>query len=527
MTIHSHPRPVMLVIRDGWGERDEVEGNGVKLANTPYDDAWRLQYPWTLVRAAEKWVGLPMGQMGNSEVGHTNLGAGFVVRQDITIIDDSIDDGSFFENQVLAETYTAVRQRGTQLHLIGLLGSGGVHSHIRHEKALIEMARRMGVERVFCHLFTDGRDAPPQSAITYARDLQNALDQVGVGKIASVIGRYYAMDRDKRWERVQAAYELLTKGLGEPATDAFVAIQRSYDAGLTDEFIKPAIIVDSAQQPLTTVQDGDAVIFFNFRSDRGRELTQAFVLPEFSGFDHQQFKDLFYVTMTEYEKNLPVRIAFETDDVAVPLARVISDAGLAQFHSAETEKYPHVTFFFNGGREQPHPGEEWQVIPSPRDVATYDLKPEMSALGVRDAVLQAIESGKYDFILVNFANPDMVGHTGVIPAVITACEVVDAYTGSLIDALLKQGGAAIVMADHGNAELMIDPATGGPHTAHTTNPVPTFLIAAPEFGLGKDQVSLREGGKLADIAPTILDLMGMQKPADMAGESLIVRRTII
>ena len=523
MTSNTRPRPVMLVIRDGWGERDEVAGNGVKLAHTPFDDAWRTQYPWTLVRAAEKFVGLPMGQMGNSEVGHTNLGAGFVVRQDITLIDDSIEDGSFFSNPVLTEAYNAVKARGSQLHIIGLLGSGGVHSHINHEKALIELAKRANLEKVYLHLFTDGRDSPPQSGIDYARDLLATTQQLGLGKIASVIGRYYAMDRDKRWERVQAAYDLLTKGMGTPATDPLAAIKQSYGEGVTDEFIKASVITDATGAPTATVQDGDAIVFFNFRSDRGRELTQAFVLPDFNGFARQQLKDLFYVTMTEYEKGLPVHVAFENDDVAVPIARVVSEAGLKQFHSAETEKYPHVTFFFNGGREAPFAGEDWQVIPSPRDVATYDLKPEMSAEGVRDAVLAAIASDKYDFIMVNYANPDMVGHTGVIPAVIKACEVTDAYTGAIIGALLAKGGAAIVMADHGNAELMIDPVTGGPHTAHTTNPVPTFLIAPDTSGLTKNQVHLREGGKLADIAPTLLDLMGIAKPPTMTGESLIVR----
>ncbi|KAB8139905.1 2,3-bisphosphoglycerate-independent phosphoglycerate mutase [Chloroflexia bacterium SDU3-3] len=514
----------MLVIRDGWGEREETEANGVKLANTPNDDAWRKAYPWTLVRAAEKYVGLPMGQMGNSEVGHTNLGAGFVVRQDITIIDDSIEDGTFFEDGVLVDAYNHAKKNDGQVHIIGLLGSGGVHSHVNHEKALLEMAVRTGVEQVYVHMFTDGRDAPPQSGIAFARDLLSFMHEKNVGQVASVIGRYYAMDRDKRWERTKLAYDLLVNGIGTPASDALTAIQRSYDEGVTDEFIKPAVIVDAAGAPVATVKPGDTVIFFNFRSDRGRQLTRVFTLPKFDGFERELLKDLYFVTMTEYEKDLPVHVAFENDDVAMPLARVISDAGLSQFHSAETEKYPHVTFFFNGGREEPHPGEDWQVVPSPRDVATYDLKPEMSAHGVRDEVLKAIESEKYDFILVNFANPDMVGHTGVIPAVIKACEVVDECTGQIIEALLAKGGAAIVMADHGNAELMIDPATGGPHTAHTTNPVPTFLIAPADAGLGLGQVSLRAGGKLADIAPTVLDLMGLPKPAAMTGESLVVRK---
>ena len=518
------PRPVMLVIRDGWGERDAIEGNAVKLANTPFDDAWRQQYPWTLVRAAERWVGLPMGQMGNSEVGHTNLGAGFVVRQDVTVISESIEDGSFYANPVLTAACAAVRERGTALHLLGLLGTGGVHAHMDHQKALLLLAKRAGVARVYVHLFTDGRDTMPHSSLSFARDLLAFMQREGVGQVASVIGRYYAMDRDRRWERTKLAYDLLTSGVGEPATDALAAIQRSYDAGVTDEFIKPAVIVGAAGAPLATIGDGDAVVCFNFRSDRGRQISRAFTVPEFDGFARAPLANLIYITMTEYEKALPVQVAFVTDDVALPLARVLAEAGRAQFHAAETEKYPHVTFFFNGGAEQPFAGEGWQVSPSPKEVPTYDLKPEMNAIGVRDSVLAAIASGSYDFILVNFANPDMVGHTGVLPAVITACEVVDSYTGELVAAALAKGGVAIVMADHGNAELMIDPETGGPHTAHTTNPVPTFLIAAPGLGLDKDHVALRDGGRLADIAPTVLALMGLPKPADMTGESLIVPR---
>jgi 2,3-bisphosphoglycerate-independent phosphoglycerate mutase len=521
----AHYRPVVLVIRDGWGEREATEGNAVKLARKPRDDEWRATRPWTLVRAAEKWVGLPMGQMGNSEVGHLNLGAGFVVRQDYTLIDDSIADGTFYENQVLRDTMAAVRERGTALHLIGLLGPGGVHSHINHEKALLELAKREKVGRVFVHLFTDGRDTMPQSGLDYARDLLDFMREHQVGQVASVVGRYYAMDRDKRWERTQAAYELLVHGTGRPATDALSAIQRSYDEGVTDEFIKPAVITRGDGTPVATVGAGDAVICFNFRSDRCRQITRAFTVPDFDGFARQLIPNLLYVTMTEYEKGLPVQVAFENDDVANPLALVVSNAGLKQFHSAETEKYPHVTFFFNGGREDPTPGEDWKVIPSPKEVPTYDLKPEMSAYGVRDAVLEAIGSDQYDFILVNFANPDMVGHTGVLPAVIRACEVVDECAGQVVDAAVARGGVAIVLADHGNAELMIDPATGGPHTAHTTNLVPCYLVAPEGSGLGKGQVELREGGKLADIAPTVCDLLGIAPAPQMTGQSLIIRRT--
>jgi len=523
MTTISRPRPVLLVIRDGWGERDEIEGNGVKLARTPYDDRWRAECPFTLVRAAGKDVGLPTGQMGNSEVGHLNLGAGFIVRQDITVIDDSIADGTFFTNPVLCTAFRTVRDRGTALHLMGLLGPGGVHSHVNHTKALLELAKREGLERVYVHLFTDGRDTMPQSGIEFARDLLAFMAERQIGRVASVVGRYYAMDRDKRWERTRQAYDLLTKGVGRPAPDVLTAIQRSYDEGVTDEFIKPAVIVDEAGQPVATIGDGDAVVCFNFRADRVRQISRAFTLPDFDGFEREMLRDLIYIAMTEYEKNMPYQVAFQNDDVAVPLAKVISDAGLRQFHAAETEKYPHVTFFFNGGREQPFPGEDWQIVPSPKDVPTYDLKPEMSAYGVRDVVLHAIASDQYDFILVNYANPDMVGHTGVIPAVVKACEVVDECTGAIVDAVVARGGVALVMADHGNAELMIDPETGGPHTAHTTNPVPTYLIAAPGLGLDKGQVALRDGGRLADVAPTILDLLGLDPAPQMTGKSLITR----
>jgi len=523
MTTISRPRPVLLVIRDGWGERDEIEGNGVKLARTPYDDRWRAECPFTLVRAAGKDVGLPTGQMGNSEVGHLNLGAGFIVRQDITVIDDSIADGTFFTNPVLCTAFRTIRDRGTALHLMGLLGPGGVHSHVNHTKALLELAKREGLERVYVHLFTDGRDTMPQSGIEFARDLLAFMAERQIGRVASVVGRYYAMDRDKRWERTKQAYDLLTKGVGRPAPDALTAIQRSYDEGVTDEFIKPAVIVDEAGQPVATIGDGDAIVCFNFRADRVRQISRAFTLPDFDGFEREMLRDLIYIAMTEYEKNMPYQVAFQNDDVAVPLAKVISDAGLRQFHAAETEKYPHVTFFFNGGREHPFPGEDWQIVPSPKDVPTYDLKPEMSAYGVRDVVLHAIASDQYDFILVNYANPDMVGHTGVIPAVVKACEVVDECTGAIVDAVVARGGVALVMADHGNAELMIDPETGGPHTAHTTNPVPTYLIAAPGLGLDKGQVALRDGGRLADVAPTILDLLGLDPAPQMTGKSLIVR----
>jgi 2,3-bisphosphoglycerate-independent phosphoglycerate mutase len=520
MTDQKRPRPVMLAIMDGWGEREETEGNGIKLAKTPNIDSWRATRPWTLLSAAEKNVGLPIGQMGNSEVGHLNLGAGFVVMQDITLIDNSIADGSFFENEAFNDALRHVKQRGSQLHIIGLLGTGGVHSHMNHEKALLELAKRHDLNRVFVHAFTDGRDTMPQSGLGYMLDLERDMAKLGVGRVATVIGRYYAMDRDKRWERTKIAYDAMVSGEGRPAASAPAAIQRSYDEGVTDEFIKPTVVFNG-DAPVAMVQAGDSIICFNYRADRVRQITRAFVLSDFDGFAREALHDLLYVTMTEYEKGLPVEVAFENADVEVPLAQVLSSAGLRQLHVAETEKYAHVTFFFNGGREVPFPGEDRLLVPSPKEVATYDLKPEMSAYGIRDGILKAIEDDAYDFILVNFANADMVGHTGVIPAVITAVEIVDACLGAIVPALLAKGGAALITADHGNAELLIDPATGGPHTAHTTNPVPCILVAAPKVGL--DGATLRDGGRLSDVAPTLLEMLHIPLAPQMTGKSLIVR----
>jgi 2,3-bisphosphoglycerate-independent phosphoglycerate mutase len=520
MIENRRPRPVMLAILDGWGERAETEGNGIKLAKTPNVDHWRATRPWTLLGAAEKNVGLPIGQMGNSEVGHLNLGAGFVVMQDITLIDDSIADGSFFENDALNDAVRHVKERGAQLHIIGLLGTGGVHSHMNHEKALLELAKRNGLDKVFVHAFTDGRDTMPKSGLGFMADLESYMGEIGVGRVATVTGRYYAMDRDKRWDRTKMAYDALVAGVGRPAESAQAAIQRSYDEGVTDEFIKPAVVVDG-DRPVATIRAGDSIICFNFRADRVRQITRAFVLQDFDGFAREALRDLLYVTMTEYEKGLPVEIAFENDDVSVPLAKVISDAGLKQLHVAETEKYAHVTFFFNGGRETPFDGEDRLLVPSPKEVPTYDLKPEMSAYGIRDGILQALADDTYDFIIVNFANADMVGHTGVIPAVVKAVETVDECLGAIVPAVLAKGGVVLITADHGNAELLIDPATGGPHTAHTTNPVPCILVAAE--GLGLDHARLRDGGRLSDVAPTILELLRIGPAPEMTGKSLIVR----
>ncbi|MGE3798746.1 MAG: 2,3-bisphosphoglycerate-independent phosphoglycerate mutase, partial [Thermomicrobiales bacterium] len=464
-------------------------------------------------------VGLPEGQMGNSEVGHLNIGAGFVVYQWITRIDQSIEDESFYDNAVLAEAIDGAIERGKPLHLIGLIGEGGVHSHSRHLKALVDMARLRGLWRIYIHAITDGRDASPTSGNAFVRDVQDHCQRIGIGRVATVSGRYYAMDRDKRWERTKLAYDVMTLGSGPSYTSAGAAIEASYRAGVTDEFILPCSIVPPGSDPVTIGPD-DSVIFFNFRADRGRQLVQALVLPDFEGFERESdlSDSLRLTTITRYQEGLPVAVAFEPHDVEMPLARVVSEAGLQQFHTAETEKYAHVTFFLNGGREEPFPGEVRNLVPSPK-VATYDLQPEMSASGVTDGVVAAIESGDYAFIVVNFANGDMVGHTGVFEAAKTAVETVDACLGRIITALTESGGSAIVTADHGNSEELIDLVTGGPMTAHTLNPVPCVLIT-PESSPFR-HATLRQDGVLANIAPTLLQLMRLPQPAQMTEPSLI------
>jgi 2,3-bisphosphoglycerate-independent phosphoglycerate mutase len=519
MTNHSRPRPLVLAILDGWGERDEREGNAIKLANTPNIDAWRATYPMTLLQASERSVGLPTGQIGTSEVGHLNLGAGFVVMQTITFIDEQIEDGSFFENEAFLKAVDHVKGRNSRLHIIGLLGTGGVHSHLRHEKALLELAKRNGLADVFVHVFTDGRDTMPTSGLGFLQDLEAYMTEQNIGTVASVMGRYYAMDRDFRWERTKLAYDAMVTGEGQKSTNAQAAIQQSYDTGVTDEFIVPTVITAEGA-PVGQIRDGDSVICFNFRADRARQITQAFVLQDFGGFARETLHDLFYVAMRVYQQDVETEVAFDIKEIEIPLAQVISNAGLKQLHVAETEKYAHVTYFFNGGNETPYPGEDRQLVPSPKEVPTYDLKPEMSAFGIRDTLLAALDQNTYDFIIVNFANADMVGHTGVLPAVITACETIDTCLGPVIAKVLELGGAAIITADHGNAELLIDPATGGPHTAHTTNPVPCILIT-PE-GAGYDHATLRNGGVLSDVALTVLDLLQITPPAQMTSRSLIV-----
>jgi 2,3-bisphosphoglycerate-independent phosphoglycerate mutase len=535
-------RPVVLAIMDGWGLAEPGPGNAVDLASTPNVDAWMAERPVTTLAASGLDVGLPDGQIGNSEVGHLNIGAGFVVYQELTRISKAIVDGDFFTNPALIGAIGHAQSTGGKLHLLGLFGPGGVHAHEDHLHALLELARRQGMARVYLHLFLDGRDVLPRSALGFMDALEAAIARTGVGTVATVTGRYYAMDRDKRWERTGRAYEALVRGVGETATSARAAIQAAYDAGVGDEFVLPTVIRRDGA-PVATIGDGDAVIYTNFRPDRGRQLSQALVwpdineriqkhyarqkeegqkLPETIWQRDQQLQHLHLVTLTQYSEELPVSVAFPPRPVREPIAAVVSQAGLRQFHIAETEKYPHVTFFLNGGREEPFPGEERVLVPSPK-VATYDLQPEMSAAGVAEELLTAIRSDSYDFIVVNFANPDMVGHTGIIPAVVTACETVDACLGRAVPEVLARGGAVLIIADHGNAEQMIDPGTGGPHTAHTTNPVPCILVAADGSGLARGQVTLRGGGRLADVAPTLLDMLGLAPAPDMTGESLVVR----
>lgn len=510
--------PVVLVVLDGWGIGRDEPGNAVLRAHTPAMDHLWATYPHATLLTSGEAVGLPAGQMGNSEVGHLNLGAGFVVFQWLTRIDLSIVTGEFAANPVLNEAIDRALASGGTLHLLGLVSDGGVHSHIRHLEALLRLAKTRGLppERVVVHAFTDGRDTSPLGGLEFIGHLERAMGEIGVGRIGTVSGRYYAMDRDHRWERTRRAYEAIVHGVGERSGSATEAVRRAYEAGTTDEFIPPTVIDGPGP---ATIQPGDSAIFFNFRADRGRQLSEALVREDFAGWERgPRIPGLHLVTLARYEADLPAEVAFPPMDVVNPLARVVSDAGLAQLHTAETEKYPHVTFFLNGGREEPFPGEERVLIPSPK-VATYDLQPEMSAPAVTDAVVAGIESGRYRLIVVNFANGDMVGHTGVLTAAISAIETVDACLGRVIAATLAAGGIALVTADHGNAEEMIDPVTGEPMTAHTTNPVPVVLVASEDSPFR--HVALRPDGRLAAVAPTVLQLLGLTPPPEMTELSLV------
>ncbi|MCW8892759.1 MAG: 2,3-bisphosphoglycerate-independent phosphoglycerate mutase [Deltaproteobacteria bacterium] len=504
------PAPVALVILDGWGISDSCENNAACLAQTPVLDRLRKEWPTSRLIASGRDVGLPDGQMGNSEVGHLNIGAGRIVYQELTRISLAIEDGSFFENPVLTEACRRLTNSGGKLHLLGLLSDGGVHSHNTHLYALVRLAKKIGVKDVCIHAFLDGRDTPPQSGVDYLSQLEAELQTIGLGRVVTVTGRYWAMDRDNRWNRVEKAYLALTEGIGQKALSSSVAIESAYAADQTDEFVEPWVVGE-----VGTIDDGDGIIFFNFRADRARELTRALTLADFNGFIRTKKPQLVdYVCLTEYDETFDLPVAFPPETYPEILAEVVSRAGLKQLRIAETEKYAHVTFFFNGGVEKAWPGEDRVLIPSPQDVATYDQRPSMSAVKVTDEVVKRVASNEYQLIILNFANCDMVGHTGILSAAIEAVETVDTCLGRVVEAVTAAGGKLLITADHGNCEQMVD-AAGRPHTAHTNNPVQLIFIDAERKG---QRIA---DGILADLAPTIIQLLHLEKPAVMTGQSLL------
>lgn len=516
-------KPTVLLILDGYGLNDKTEGNAVALAKTPVMDRLMKEYPFVKGNASGMAVGLPDGQMGNSEVGHLNMGAGRIVYQELTRITKEIQDGDFFENEALLKACENCRAKDSALHAFGLLSDGGVHSHNTHLYGLLEMAKRQGLDKVYVHCFLDGRDTPPQSAKGFAAELEEEMKKIGVGKIASVSGRYYAMDRDNNYDRVEKAYAALTKGEGNEAAGAVEGIQASYDAGVNDEFVVPFVVKENGA-PVATIKDGDSVVFFNFRPDRAREITHCFCDDDFDKFDRGARKDIVFVCFSDYDPLIPNKeVAFKKVEVTNTFGEWLANKGMKQARIAETEKYAHVTFFFNGGVEKPNENEERILVNSPKYVPTYDKKPRMSAYTVCDKLSEAItakdENGEslYDVIICNFANPDMVGHTGVLDAAVEAIEVIDKCVGEVVDLIKEVDGTLFICADHGNAEMLIDYETGAPFTAHTTNPVPFILVNAdPSY-------KLREGGCLADIVPTLIECMGLEQPEEMTGKSLIIK----
>jgi 2,3-bisphosphoglycerate-independent phosphoglycerate mutase len=508
------PKPIVLLILDGWGYRAEKEANAIALARTPNYSRLLSEYPWVLVNASGTRVGLPDNLMGNSEVGHLNIGAGRVVYQDITRIDGAIQSGEFFKKALLLDLMR--HAASSCLHFLGLLSDGGVHSHQEHLYALLRMAKDNGVKNVYVHAFLDGRDTPPTQGAEYLTALQAKMQEYGCGKIATVTGRYYAMDRDNRWDRIQKAYDAMVNGEGHRTSDPVQAVKDCYSQGITDEFMLPIVVTDASGEPVATIRAGDALMFFNFRADRARQTTRALTQADLSTFPRTNFPhDLHYLSMTRYDRTFTLPYLFPPQELSHIMAQQMADLNLKNLRVAETEKYAHVTYFFNGGVEKAYPGEERILVPSPK-VATYDLKPEMSAAGVKDTVVQAIEQGSFDVLIVNFANADMVGHSGKLEAAIKAVETIDACLGEIYRAVKRKGGVMVVTADHGNAELMVDPVTGGPHTAHTTNPVPFIMIS------DSSSFRLRQNGALADISPTLLGLMGVPQPKDMDGQDLRV-----
>ena len=510
-------KPAVLMILDGFGLNDKHQANAVFEAKTPNIDALMKEYPYVKGYASGLAVGLPDGQMGNSEVGHLNMGAGRIVYQELTRITKEIQDGDFFKNEALLAAVKNAKENNSALHFMGLLSDGGVHSHITHLFGLLELAKREGLEKVYVHCFLDGRDTPPASGKGYIEELQAKMKEIGVGEIATVSGRYYAMDRDNRWDRVELAFKAMINGEGVKGTDAAEAVQASYDAEKTDEFVLPTVI-EKEGKPVATVQDKDSVVFFNFRPDRAREITRAFCDDDFKGFSREKKLDVTFVCFTDYDETIGNKlVAFVKQEIKNTFGEYLAAHNMTQARIAETEKYAHVTFFFNGGVEEPNKGEDRILVKSPK-VATYDLKPEMSAYEVCDKLVDAIKSDKYDVIIINFANPDMVGHTGVEAAAIKAVEVVDECVGRAVDALKEVDGQMFICADHGNCEQLVDYETGEPFTAHTTNPVPFILVNAdPSY-------TLRENGCLADIIPTLIELMGMEQPAEMTGKSLLIKK---
>lgn len=506
-------KPTVLLILDGYGERKEKEGNAIALAKTPVMDRLKKEFPYVEGQASGLFVGLPDGQMGNSEVGHMNMGAGRIVYQELTRITKSIQDGDFFENKALKAAVEHCKKEDSALHFMGLVSSGGVHSHIEHIYGLLELAKRAGLKKVYLHAFLDGRDTPPDSGKSFLLAVEKKMQELHVGEIATISGRYYAMDRDKNYDRVEKAYRAMVDGTGEKASSVEEAIDASYAKKVYDEFVLPTVIEKDGA--VHTVSDGDAMIFFNFRPDRAREICHAFCDDDFSFFERGARKNIFFVCFTDYDPTIPNKhVAFEKEEIHNTLGEVVSNLGKNQLRIAETEKYAHVTFFFNGGKEEPYENEDRILVPSPKEVPTYDLKPEMSCYTVTEKLTEAIRSGKYDLVIANFANPDMVGHTGVLPAAIKAIEVVDECMGKVVDAVESMHGNLFILADHGNADIMIDEKTGEPYTAHTTNPVPFILVS-------EEKHKLREGGCLADVAPTLLELMGIPQPKEMTGKSLL------
>lgn len=511
-------KTTVLMILDGYGLNDRKDHNAVAEANTPVMDKLMKEYPFVKGNASGMAVGLPEGQMGNSEVGHLNMGAGRIVYQELTRITKEIQDGTFFENPALVKAMENCKANDSALHIYGLVSDGGVHSHITHLYGVLEMAKKFDLKKVYVHCFLDGRDTPPASGKGYVEQLEEEMKKLGVGKVASVCGRYYAMDRDNNYDRVELAYKALTKGEGLTADSATAGIQASYDREETDEFVKPTVVVEDGK-PVATIQDKDSIVFINFRPDRAREITHAFCDDDFKGFERGKRLDVTYVCFSDYDPTIPNKdVAFHKIAVTNTFGEWLAANNMTQARIAETEKYAHVTFFFNGGVEEPNKGEDRILVNSPKDVATYDLKPEMSAYEVCDKLCAAIKSEKYDVIIINFANPDMVGHTGVEAAAIKAVETVDECVGKAVDALLSVNGTMFICADHGNCEQLVDYETGAPFTAHTTNPVPFILVNYdPAY-------TLKEGGCLADIVPTLIETMGMTKPAEMTGKSLLIKR---